>query len=175
MSAGLPVDEEDLAVSLWAHGVRVLSLPSEPRADVEGASMPVPTLAARLASSSSPLLRSCLPVLLLVHGERAGEIRSGVAALSCQDARRLQTLYTIAVCLQRLWWTRLHLSTSAMPRLEDTYSAELGLPDPERMFGRACLAAIDVGLVEDCERTLAVFLEEREREHRLAETAGGRE
>lgn len=175
MSPNTLEEEKDLAVALCAHGVRLLSLPEEPGPE-PGPSVPdVPALAARLASTSSPLLRACLPVLLIAQADRAEEFRSAARGLASEDARRFRVLYTMSVCLQRLWWTRLRLFAPTMLRLEDAYSAELGLPDPERMYGRACRSALDAGLVQDCERVFAIFLEEREREHRLASAAGGRE
>ncbi len=168
------IEEEELAVCLWAHGVRVLALATEPASTQGRLGMGVARLSAALASTTSPLLRSCLPPLLLAHADRAAAIRQAVGGLAAEDALRLRALYTVAVCLQRLWWTRLSLFAPSMPRLEDAFSAELGLPDPERMYGRLCLSAIDQGMVQDCQRTFAVFLEGREREHKLAETTGGR-
>ena len=117
--------EEALALGLAEAGLPLIA-PAEGYESAQRVSMR--ELVEGLVECPNPLFRMSVIPLWLSSAESAKF--GGRGALGAH-------LYTAAVCLQRLWRTRLALARRAYA-LKDFFSAELGLPDPSE----ACLAAI---------------------------------
>jgi hypothetical protein len=73
--------------------------------------------------------------LLLRHPELASHVSALVNQIDPPLRVELQTLYTAAVYLQRLWKTRLGFYIET-PLLPDLFSQQLGLPPAEERHGK---------------------------------------
>ncbi len=166
------VDTRRLAATLWRHGVHVLRLPGA--AVSEPSEMDAAQLVVALVRHAQARLRDAAPATIIASSHDATAIRQAGDGLTGAERTRFRALYTIAACMQRQWWTRLRLSLPDMARLEDAYSAKLGLPSADDRHGRVCLAAMDPSLAASCGEVFRIFLEEMERERRLSATSGGR-
>ncbi len=165
------VDTETLAAALWAHGVHVLRTTATTAPVV--ALMSPAEVVVGLVQHPQARLRDAAPALIVAKAPDAPLMRSAGERLQGTNGERFQTLYTVAACLQRQWWTRLRLSLPGTPRLDDSYSAGLGLPPVDERHGRICLASIDPALAASCGETFRIFLEELEREQRFAAAPSG--
>ncbi len=97
MATPTDLEEELVAIALRAHGVRVLALPREPREDPAEPALDLPDLSIGLARTSSPLLRSTLPLVLIEHPDASEAVREASRELAPDHAQAFQTLYTAAV------------------------------------------------------------------------------
>jgi hypothetical protein len=94
------------------------------------------TLIASLAGHEDARLRSALIALFLLHPELAERVLTVLGTLETSAANELRARYMAAVYLQRFWRTRLEIYGLVRSDLVDLFSAELGLPAPEVMFGK---------------------------------------
>lgn len=89
-----------------------------------------------LAGHKSPRFRLALIPLFLLHPEWSQFLTVPSVPLA------VQKYYTAAVCLQRMWSVRLGFYLGKQQELPDLFSANLGLPPPDLMYGKACLQAL---------------------------------
>lgn len=101
-----------------------------------------PDLIRALVTQPDPRLRLALVALFLRRPDLASCVPELASALDQDAALDLQTLYTAAVYLQRLWRTRLGLYLGDFRALPDYYSEDLALPPPDERFGKAGLYAL---------------------------------
>jgi hypothetical protein len=145
MSASLSLvnDSERLVAALRVRGVDYLA-PS----DAQGAQVDDETLIASLAAHENPRLVQALIALLLVHPELAPQVPplrgrlAGAAGGSANAEVELLADYMAAVYLQSMWRIRLNHYLPPTPDLPDYFSAELGLPDREELYGEMGLYAL---------------------------------
>ncbi|MGQ0601353.1 MAG: hypothetical protein ACT4QE_06605, partial [Anaerolineales bacterium] len=124
-------DRDRLITALRARGVDYLlsdSVTAEPLTDND--------LIASLAGHEDARLRSALIALFLLHPELAERVPDVLAILNVEAANELRARYMAAVYLQRFWRTRLEMYGLTRPDLPDLFSAVLGLPAPEIMYGK---------------------------------------
>ncbi len=132
--------DADLAFGLARAGIPLVAMPSS-----AAPGSPPPSagdLLAALAVSSDPLFRTCaVPLLLTCPG--AVDAAEGISqTLRGADRAAFLHLYEAAVCLRRLWKTRLAMGVKPLHDLPDRFSRGLGLPPPEDLYGEPCLAEI---------------------------------
>lgn len=133
-------DREVLVGRLRELGLRFLAPSDADPGDLSD--LPVRELIARLAAHSDARLRLALVPLLILHPGWATEVQSAMQQLTESARSQLQALYTAAVCLQRLWRTRLGFYLSEFEMLPDLYSGELGLPAADEQYGKIGLHAL---------------------------------
>jgi hypothetical protein len=131
MMSDLTHDRERLIAALRARGVDYLLSDGD-----EAEPLTDETLIASLAGHEDARLRSALIALFLLHPELAERVPGVLATLSPAAANELRARYMAAVYLQRFWRTRLEIYGLTRPDLLDLFSAQLGLPAPEVMFGK---------------------------------------
>lgn len=111
-------------------------------ADVQS-DLNIETLIANLAQHPSPRLREALILLFLRQPDHAKYVPSIVASLPADAKLTLQHMYTVAVYLQRLWYSTLSLYLGKFALLPDYYGQnEFGLPSPDVYWGEAGLRAL---------------------------------
>lgn len=131
-------DRRTLVAALRERGVDYLA-PS----DAESAQpLDDPSLLAGLAGNSDPRLRQALIALFLLDPRLAPLAPVLRRRLDSGAARELSFYYTAAVYLQRMWRIRLGHYLESVQDLPDLFSAELGLPRPEELHGKAGLHAL---------------------------------
>jgi len=81
-------------------------------------------------------LRLAMIPLLIRHTELAGCVRALINQIDHKLVVELQTYYTAAVYLQRVWKTRLGFYLDTTTLLPDLFSQQLGLPPAEERFGK---------------------------------------
>ncbi len=130
-------DRERLVVALRERGVDYLM-------SDEGQAAPLSdeALIASLAAHEDARLRSALTALFILRPELAERVPALVRQLAPAAQDELQIRYMAAVYLQRFWRTRLEIHHLERPDLPDLFSAELGLPAPEDMYGKPGLQAL---------------------------------
>jgi hypothetical protein len=130
-------DRETLVAALRARGVDYLMSDGG-----DGETLSDEALIARLAAYDDARLRSALTALFLLHPELA-PLAAALAATLPPDARiELQARYMAAAYLQRFWRTRLEIYNLTTPDLPDLFSAPLGLPAADDMYGKPGLQAL---------------------------------
>lgn len=130
-------ERETLVAALRRRGVDYLMSDGgygEPLADA--------VLLASLAVQEDARLRSALTALFLLHPELAAEVIPLIQRLPPEAQVELQARYMAAVYLQRFWRTRLEIYNLVKPDLPDLFSAQLGLPSVEVMYGKPGLHAL---------------------------------
>lgn len=95
-----------------------------------------------LAAHEDARLRSALTALFLLHPELAPLVATLAEALPPDARTELQARYMAAAYLQRFWRTRLEIYNLTAPDLPDLFSAALGLPAVEVMYGKPGLHAL---------------------------------
>ena len=139
MMTSLPtqeIDRETLVAELRQLGVTYLA----PSDAVASTMLPSnDALLAAILDQSDFRLKLALIPLLIRHPDWAQTVQSLVDRLDASLALELQTLYTAAVYLQRLWKTRLGFYLTQPTLLPDLYSQTLGLPSPNERFGKTGL------------------------------------
>ncbi len=123
---------ETLVALLRERGVRYLA-PSDAVATEEIGSDEALLLA--LLQQSDARLRLALIPLLLRQPQLAENVATLVNELGPEMALDLQTLYMVALYLQRLWWTRLGFYLGIMP-LPDLFSQQINLPPADERHGK---------------------------------------
>jgi hypothetical protein len=108
----------------------------------ERTGLSIDDLIVSLTVCEDPRLRLALIPLFILHPETALNVTSLIGRLPEAAAIELQTFYTAAVYLQRLWWTRLHFYRRDMEMLPDLYSQALGLPPADERHGKVGLYAL---------------------------------
>lgn len=132
----LEIDRETLVAELRQLGVTYLA-PSDAIASVKLPSHDV-LLFAILEQSEFRLKLALIP-LFIRHSDWAERVSLLVDHLDASLALELQTLYTAAVYLQRLWKTRLGFYLTQTAVLPDLFTQALGLPSPNERFGKTGL------------------------------------
>ena len=92
-----------------------------------------------ILEQSDSRLHLALMTLFLHRPNSAQEVLALVNCVDPLQALTLQTLYTAAVYLQRLWQTRLRLHRGPFSLLPDLFSSQLNLPSPDERFGKVGL------------------------------------
>jgi len=132
--------DADFAFGLARAGIPLLAIPS---AAEPGPIPPGPgELLAGLAASPDPLFRICTVPLLLTRPEVVAIAEETAQGLPAGDRAAFLHLYEAAVCLRRLWKTRLAMRVNPLHEVPDLFSRDLGLPPPEDSYGEPCLAEI---------------------------------
>ena len=130
------IDRETLVAELRQLGVTYLA-PSDAVASTKLPSNDA-LLAAILDQSDFRLKLALIP-LFIRRPDLAQRVPPLVDRLDASLSLELQTLYTAAVYLQRLWKTRLEFYLTQTTFLPDLYSRTLGLPSPNERFGKTGL------------------------------------
>jgi hypothetical protein len=130
---------EALVEQLRKHGITFLA---SDEGTGETTDLPMDDLITSLVVSEDPRLRLALIPFFVLHPETAKDVTALVERLPERAALDLQTFYTAAVYLQRLWWTRLHFYRKELHALPDLYSQVLGLPPVEERYGKVGLYAL---------------------------------
>ncbi|MBI4532106.1 MAG: hypothetical protein HY709_11375 [Candidatus Latescibacteria bacterium] len=130
------LSRDTLVEQLRKHGITFLAGGEETG---ETTDLPVDDVITSLVVSEDPRLRLALIPFFVLHPETARNVATLVERLPATSALDLQTFYTAAVYLQRLWWTRLHFYRKDLPALPDLYSQALGLPPAEERHGKVGL------------------------------------
>jgi len=130
-------DGDTLVAALRERGVDYLA-PS----DAQGAPLSDETLIAGLAASDNPRLVQALIALFILHPDLAPLVPALRSRLTAAAAVELLAHYTAAVYLQSMWRIRLNHYLPPQPDLPDYFSAELGLPGPDDLYGKAGLYAL---------------------------------
>lgn len=133
-------EDESLLGELWEHGVHYLSGARDARDSAKG--IAPSDLVLRLATHPHPRMRHSLIALLLFHPEWSVDLPQQIVHAPQDQQRRFRVLYTAAVYLQRLWWSRLRMYLGTFPRIPDLYSQELDLPSAEERHGKVGLHAL---------------------------------
>jgi hypothetical protein len=133
-------DRETLVGRLRELGLRFLAPSDAEAGEVSG--LPVRELIARLVVHTDARLRLALVPLLILHPDWATEVQAVVQQLTEPARSQLQAIYAAAVCLQRLWRTRLGFYLGDFEMLPDLYSSELGLPAATEQHGKIGLHAL---------------------------------
>ncbi len=138
-----PIRREELVAALHARGICYLA-PSphgdeRPLSDDE--------LIVGLASSPDARVRFALAGLLLVYpelAERAAAIIQGEAPIVVSGAVRAEMTkqYLAAMYLQRMWRTRLKMQFGEKPLIPERFTAEMGLPPADALFGELGLRTL---------------------------------
>lgn len=103
------------------------------------ATAPIPSdeaLLLALLEQSDARLRLAMVPLFIRHPELAVCVQSLIDHIDPKLVLELQSYYTAAVYLQRLWRTRLGFYLDTTTLLPDLFSQQLGLPSPEERFGK---------------------------------------
>jgi hypothetical protein len=130
-------DRDRLVLALRERGVDYLmsdAIQAEPLSD--------DVLIASLAEHEDARLRSALTALFLLRPVFAERVPALVQQLTPDGRIELRARYMAAVYLQRFWRTRLEIYNLSVPELPDLFSAELGLPTPDDMYGKPGLQAL---------------------------------
>lgn len=130
-------DREVLIAALRQRGVDYLMSDSSTDEQVSDAE-----LLASLAAHEDARLRSALIALFLLQPALAQLVQPVLAALAPEAQAELTARYMAAVYLQVFWRTRLAIYGLEAERLPDLFSAPLGLPAPEEMYGKPGLHAL---------------------------------
>lgn len=140
----------DLACALAEAGLPLIAVhkPAEPDAVPRS----VRELVLELGESGDALFRGALVPLILSNADAARE-----AARAGRSSNMIAGLYTAAVCLQRLWRTRLELH-GRRHELPDVFSRDLNLPDPNVNYGRACFHELCARFAQESFRGADVLL-----------------
>ena len=131
-------DRDTLVANLRLMGVGFLA-PSDAKT---GQLMLPLELIQALVSQADPRLRVALVALLLRQPDLASQVSALVDRLDQPARLDLQTLYTAAVYLQRLWRTRLGFYLGDFEILPDYYSTTLSLPPADERYGKVGLYAL---------------------------------
>lgn len=131
------MDRETLVAALRDRGVDYLV--SE---EARGEPISDDLLIASLAGHDDARLRSALTALFLLHPELANGLPPLLERLEPLARSELQARYMAAVYLQRFWRTRLEIYNLSTPDLPDLFSAQLGLPAADEMYGKPGLQAL---------------------------------
>lgn len=130
---------ETLVAELRKRGITYLA-PSDAQATEEIADDAALIMA--LLHQDDSRLKLALANMFLRHPELAQSLGQLIEQLDRKSTVDLQTLYTAAVYLQRLWRSRLTFYLGKLDLLPDLYSAQLGLPPAEERFGKVGLYAL---------------------------------
>jgi len=95
-----------------------------------------------LAVHEDARLRSALSALFLLHPELTPWVVNLADTLPPEARSELLARYMAAVYLQRFWRTRLEIYHLTTPDLPDLFSAQLGLPPADEMYGKPGLQAL---------------------------------
>lgn len=130
-------ERETLVAALRARGVDYLMSDGG-----SGNTLSDQDLITHLVTHEDARLRSALTGLFLLHPELA-PLAATLADTLPPDARiELQARYMAAAYLQRFWRTRLEIYNLTTPDLPDLFSAALGLPAANVMYGKPGLNAL---------------------------------
>jgi hypothetical protein len=136
-SVELVRDWDTLVAALRERGIDYLA-PS----DAQGEALDDETLLASLAAHDHPRLVQALIALFMRHPELAPLVPPLRARLETAAQVELLAQYMAAVYLQSMWRIRLDHYLPPTPDLPDYFSAELGLPSPDDLYGKAGLYAL---------------------------------
>jgi hypothetical protein len=130
-------DREVLIAALRQRGVDYLMSDSSTDEQVSDAE-----LLASLAAHEDARLRSALIALFLLQPALAARVQLMLKELAVEAQAELTARYMAAVYLQMFWHTRLAIYGLETAPLPDLFSAQLGLPAPEEMYGKPGLQAL---------------------------------
>jgi len=142
-AVGSPISRDHLVAALHARGICYLA----PSPHGDEPALTDDELLVGLASSSDARVRFALAGLLLAYpelAERAAAIIERQTPVTISDAVRaeMKKHYLAAMYLQRMWRTRLRLHFGPRPLIPERFTAELGLPPADAMFGELGLRAL---------------------------------
>lgn len=138
-----PISRDHLVAALHARGICYLA----PSPQGDEPALTDDELLIGLASSNDARVRFALAGLLLAYpelAERVAAIVEGRTPVAISDAVRaeMKKHYLAAMYLQRMWRTRLSLHFGPRPLIPERFTAELGLPPADAMFGELGLRAL---------------------------------
>ncbi|MFQ5594154.1 MAG: hypothetical protein ACE5HA_08390 [Anaerolineae bacterium] len=132
-------DREVLVAEMRDRGIRFLA-PGDAKLGV--ARLSDKELLLHLAQHQDPRLRFALIPWFILNPAVHVLMPLVVQELPAAARVELKALYTAAVYLQRLWWTRLRFYLDNFEELPDEFSSELELPPATERHGKAGLHAL---------------------------------